>query len=136
MHTNLGRAAIDDKVGRLLGMVGLGDIQNKMPAELSGGMQKRVALARTIALEPEIILYDEPTTGLDPITSDTIAELIRELQVRLGITSLVVTHDIRLAFKVADRIAMLTHGTIYLSGALEAIKENTDPTVREFLYGS
>lgn len=136
MHTGMGRTAIDEKVGRLLEMVGLGAIQDKMPSELSGGMQKRVALARTIALEPEIILYDEPTTGLDPITSDTIAELIRELQVRLGITSLVVTHDIRLAFKVADRVAMLTHGKIYLTGSLDAVKEHTDPTVREFLYGS
>ncbi|MDX1764252.1 MAG: ATP-binding cassette domain-containing protein [bacterium] len=136
MHTDLDRTAIDEKVGRLLEMISLGDIQNKMPSELSGGMQKRVALARTIALEPEIILYDEPTTGLDPITSDTIADLIRELQTRLGITSLVVTHDIRLAFKVADRVAMLTHGKIYLTGSLDAIKEHTDPMVREFLYGS
>jgi len=135
VHTDLSRAEIDAKVGRLLSMVGLGNIQEKMPSELSGGMQKRVALARTIAMEPKIVLYDEPTTGLDPITSDTIADLIRELQVRLGITSLVVTHDIRLAFKVADRVAMLHEGKILLTVPLEEIKKSTDPRVREFLYG-
>jgi phospholipid/cholesterol/gamma-HCH transport system ATP-binding protein len=135
MHTDLSRSLIDDKVSRLLSMVGLGAIQEKMPSELSGGMQKRVALARTIALEPEIVLYDEPTTGLDPITSDTIADLIRELQVRLGITSMVVTHDIRLAFKVADRVAMLYEGKILLTVPLEEIKKSTHPHVREFLYG-
>ncbi len=135
VHSDLSRADIDAKVSRLLSMVGLGEIQEKMPSELSGGMQKRVALARTIAMEPKIVLYDEPTTGLDPITSDTIADLIRELQVRLGITSLVVTHDIRLTFKVADRVAMLHEGKILLTVPLEEIKESSDPKVREFLYG-
>lgn len=135
MHTGLDRSAIDEKVERLLAMLGLGDIREKMPSELSGGMQKRVAVARTIALEPEIVLYDEPTTGLDPITSDTIAALIRELQQTLGITSLVVTHDIRLAFHVADRIAMLHEGKILLTGSLKEVMRNPDPRVREFLYG-
>ena len=135
IHTDLERSAIDERVARLLAMVGLGEIQDKMPSELSGGMQKRVALARTIALEPETILYDEPTTGLDPITSDTIGDLIRELQQRLTITSLVVTHDIRLAFKVADRVSMLHEGKILLTAPLEEIKKNPDPRVREFLYG-
>ncbi len=135
IHTELSRQAIDEKVSRLLTMVGLGEIQQKMPSELSGGMQKRVALARTIALEPQIVLYDEPTTGLDPITSDTIAELIRELQTRLGITSLVVTHDIRLAFRVADRVSMLHQGKIVITGPLEEIRNHANPRVREFLYG-
>jgi len=135
IHTDLSRSEIDAKVGRLLSMVGLGEIGEKMPAELSGGMQKRVALARTIAMEPKIILYDEPTTGLDPVTSDTIADLIRELQTRLGITSLVVTHDIRLTFKAADRVAMLHEGKILLTAPLNEIRESPDPRVREFLYG-
>ncbi|MEK6775417.1 MAG: ATP-binding cassette domain-containing protein [bacterium] len=135
IHTGLNRPEIDEKVSRLLDMVGLGEIQDKMPSELSGGMQKRVALARTIALEPEIIFYDEPTTGLDPITSDTIGDLIRDLQKRLTITSLIVTHDIRLAFKVADRVSMLHEGKILLTAPIEEIRENPDPKVREFLYG-
>jgi phospholipid/cholesterol/gamma-HCH transport system ATP-binding protein len=135
MHTDLGRPAIDEKVARLLDMVGLGEIQQKMPSELSGGMQKRVALARTIALEPQIVLYDEPTTGLDPITSDTIGDLIRELQTRLGITSLVVTHDIRLAFRVADRVSMLHQGKIVITAPLEEMRNHAHPRVREFLYG-
>jgi len=135
IHSDLSRSEIDAKVSRLLSMVGLGEIQKKMPSELSGGMQKRVALARTIAMEPKIILYDEPTTGLDPVTSDTIADLIRELQVRLGITSLVVTHDIRLTFKAADRVAMLHEGKILLTVPLAELKESPDPRVREFLYG-
>jgi len=135
IHTKLDRPEIDEKVSRLLAMAGLGEIQDKMPSELSGGMQKRVALARTIALEPEIVFYDEPTTGLDPITSDTIGGLIRDLQKRLTITSLVVTHDIRLAFKVADRVSMLHDGKILLTDSLEEIKGNPDPKVREFLYG-
>jgi phospholipid/cholesterol/gamma-HCH transport system ATP-binding protein len=135
IHTELSRSDIDVKVERLLSMVGLGNIQEKMPSELSGGMQKRVALARTIALEPEIVLYDEPTTGLDPITSDTIAALIGELQERLGITSLVVTHDIRLAFHVASRVSLLHEGKILLTSTLDEIKASTNPRVREFLYG-
>ena len=135
IHTELSRSDIDEKVERLLSMVGLGNIQEKMPSELSGGMQKRVALARTIALEPEIVLYDEPTTGLDPITSDTIAALIGELQERLGITSLVVTHDIRLAFHVASRVSLLHEGKILLTSTLDEIKASTNPRVREFLYG-
>lgn len=135
IHTGLDRSEIDEKVSRLLDMVGLGEIQGKMPSELSGGMQKRVALARTIALEPEIIFYDEPTTGLDPITSDTIGDLIRDLQQRLTITSLIVTHDIRLAFKVADRVSMLHEGKILLTAPIGEIRENPDPKVREFLYG-
>ena len=135
IHTGFSRSDIDVKVERLLSMVGLGNIQEKMPSELSGGMQKRVALARTIALEPEIVLYDEPTTGLDPITSDTIAALIGELQERLGITSLVVTHDIRLAFHVASRVSLLHEGKILLTSTLDEIKASTNPRVREFLYG-
>jgi phospholipid/cholesterol/gamma-HCH transport system ATP-binding protein len=135
IHSDLTPSEIDAKVKRLLAMVELGEIEEMMPSELSGGMQKRVALARTIALEPEIVFYDEPTTGLDPVTSDTIGDLIRELQKRLEITSLVVTHDIRLAFKVADRISMLHEGKILMTAPVKEIRECQDPKVREFLYG-
>ncbi len=135
MHTRLSRTELEDRVVHLLEMVGLSDIRKKMPSELSGGMQKRVALARTIALEPKIVLYDEPTTGLDPLTSDTIASLILDLQKRLGITSVVVTHDIRLAFKIASRISMLHEGKILVTAPLQEIRENPDPRIRAFLYG-
>ena len=97
-------------------MVGLKDAGKKMPAELSGGQKKRVALARAIALDPKVILYDEPTTGLDPIRSDVINELIIKLQSELNVTSIVVTHDMNSALKVADRIVMLHHGKIVFDG--------------------
>ena len=135
MHRELTEEELHGRVAELLSMVGLEPIQDKMPSELSGGMQKRVALARTLALEPEIMLYDEPSTGLDPVTSDTIGDRIRELQARLGITALVVTHDIRLTFRVADRVALLHQGEIVVTAPLEEIRESPDPRVRAFLYG-
>jgi phospholipid/cholesterol/gamma-HCH transport system ATP-binding protein len=107
----------------------------KMPSELSGGMRKRVALARAIALNPEVILYDEPTTGLDPITGDVINDLIIDMQKKLGVTSVVVTHDMVSAYKVADRIAMLYNGTIIACGTPEEIRACTNPYVRQFITG-
>src|SRR5205085_5680221 len=118
-----------------LALVGLPDVGTKMPAELSGGQKKRVALARAIALDPEVILYDEPTTGLDPVRSDVINELILKLQRELKVTSVVVTHDMQSAFKVGDRIVMLHEGHIIFDGTPEEIKKSTDPVVKRFVTG-
>lgn len=109
---------------------------NYMPSELSGGMQKRVGLARAIAMNPEIILYDEPTTGLDPITADVINDLIRRLQRELNVTSLVVTHDMDSAFKVGDRMALLNNGYIIALGTLEEMRDSKDDYVRQFISGT
>ena len=106
-----------------------------MPGELSGGQKKRVALARAIALDPEVVLYDEPTTGLDPIRSDVINELILKLKRELSITSIVVTHDMASAFKVADRIVMLYEGKLIIDGSPDAIKNSTNDVVRRFVLG-
>jgi len=111
------------------------DIASKMPSELSGGMKKRVALARAIAVNPEILLYDEPTTGLDPITADVINDLILDMQQQLRITSLVVTHDMVSAYKVANRIAMLHGGRIICTGTPEEIRFSSDPRVQQFVHG-
>src|SRR5205085_10351309 len=118
-----------------LALVGLPDVGTKMPAELSGGQKKRVALARAIALDPEVILYDEPTTGLDPIRSDVINELIIKLQRELKVTSIVVTHDMNSAFKIADRIVMLHEGKIAFDGNVEQIKASEDDIVKRFVTG-
>jgi len=120
---------------RKLALVGLDGIQSKRPAELSGGQRKRVALARAIAMDPEIILYDEPTTGLDPIRADTINELIIKLQQELSVTSVVVTHDMTSAFKVADRILMLSQGKFIADGTADDFRHSTDPRVRQFVTG-
>ena len=106
------------------------------PASLSGGMRKRVGLARAIAMDPMYILYDEPTTGLDPIMADVIDQLIRSLQKRLGVTSIVVTHDMASAFKVADRVAMLNDGKVVYMGTSEETRETRNPMVRQFIEGS
>jgi phospholipid/cholesterol/gamma-HCH transport system ATP-binding protein len=113
-------------------MVGLAGIQKKMPSELSGGMRKRVALARSIALEPEIILYDEPTTGLDPLTSEKIAQLIVDLNVRLDTTSVVVTHDIVTARTVADRVAFLYQGKFQFLGTFDEATRTGHPILQEY----
>jgi phospholipid/cholesterol/gamma-HCH transport system ATP-binding protein len=118
-----------------LTMVGLKDAGPKMPGELSGGQRKRVALARAIALEPRVILYDEPTTGLDPIRADVINELILKLQRELTVTSIVVTHDMQSAIKIADRIVMLRQGKIVFDGTPAEIQKTTDPVVRRFVTG-
>lgn len=118
-----------------LTMVGLDGFQDYFPAKLSGGQQKRVALARAIAMDPEVILYDEPTTGLDPIRSDIINELILKLQRELNVTSVVVTHDMKSAYKIADRIIMLHDGHIIADGDADHIKHHTHPVVQQFIHG-
>jgi phospholipid/cholesterol/gamma-HCH transport system ATP-binding protein len=134
-HTRKPAAEIRDVVAHRLGMVGLPGIERKMPAELSGGQRKRVALARAIALEPEVILYDEPTTGLDPVRSDVINQLIVKLNNELHATSITVTHDMASAFKIANRIVMLHHGKIVFDGTPAEIQSSADPTVRQFVTG-
>jgi phospholipid/cholesterol/gamma-HCH transport system ATP-binding protein len=116
-------------------MVGLDGLQRFFPANLSGGQRKRVALARAIALDPEVILYDEPTTGLDPIRSDVINELILKLRKELGVTGMAVTHDMKSAYKIADRIVMLHHGKIIADGDADYIKNHPDPVVQQFIKG-
>ena len=119
----------------LLRKVGIPEKANTFPNHLSGGQQQRVALARAIALNPEVILYDEPTTGLDPIRSDIINELIIKLQSGLGLTSIVVTHDMKSAYKVGDRIIMLHHGKIIADGDAEHIENHPHPAVQQFIQG-
>jgi phospholipid/cholesterol/gamma-HCH transport system ATP-binding protein len=119
-----------------LRMVGLVGVEDLMPSELSGGMKKRVGLARAIAHSPEILLYDEPTTGLDPIMADAINDLIVEMKQRLTITSIAITHDMHSAYKIADRIAMLYEGMIIKTGTPDEIKGTDDPVVRQFITGS
>jgi phospholipid/cholesterol/gamma-HCH transport system ATP-binding protein len=134
-HTHKPREEVDEIVAEKLRLVGLPDAGSKMPSELSGGQRKRVALARAIALDPEVILYDEPTTGLDPIRSDVINELILKLQRELKVTSIVVTHDMNSAFKVADRIVMLHEGKIVFDGTPEEIKQSEKDVVKRFVLG-
>jgi phospholipid/cholesterol/gamma-HCH transport system ATP-binding protein len=132
-HSNLNDSKVGDRVAETLAMVELSDTEQLYPAELSGGMRKRVALARAIALEPEAMLYDEPTTGLDPITTQKIGLLIRNLQQHLGFTSVVVTHDLRTAFVVGDRFALLDDGRIRFSGTADEVRTTDDQLMREFL---
>ena len=134
-HTCLKPKEIADRVEESLSLVGLCGIGNLMPSELSGGMKKRVALARAICIHPEIILYDEPTTGVDPITADNINELIRSLHDKLKVTSLVVTHDMKSAYHIADKIAMMYKGRIISEGTPEQIQGTADPVVRQFING-
>lgn len=135
-RTRLGRAEIVEKVREKLRLVGLEGAEHKMPSELSGGMRKRVGLARAIALDPPIILYDEPTTGLDPILCDTIDRLIVRMQKELDVTSVVISHDIAGAFKIGDCIAMLHEGRIQGCRTAEEMRESEDPVVRQFITGS
>jgi phospholipid/cholesterol/gamma-HCH transport system ATP-binding protein len=134
-HTDWSEEKITERVGEVLQLVELEGVEPLMPADLSGGMRKRVALARSIALAPQALLYDEPTTGLDPITSNTINHLIRNLQSRLGVTSVVVTHDIRSAFAVGDRLAFLSEGRIRFEGTVEEARRSDEPLLRGFLKG-
>lgn len=127
---------IDQVVVEKLKLVGLPGAEGLKPAELSGGMRKRVGLARAIAVSPEIVLYDEPTTGLDPIMADAIDSLISDLNRSLKVTSVSVTHDMRSAYKIADRIAMLYEGKVIFYGTPDEIRNTTDPTVKQFITGS
>jgi phospholipid/cholesterol/gamma-HCH transport system ATP-binding protein len=133
-HTNLSKSDIEKKVIEKLRLVGLPGAQNLMPAELSGGMQKRAGLARAIAMDPEIILYDEPTTGLDPVIADQINALILNLQKTIGTTAVIITHDMVSANRIADRIAMLYQGKFIATGAPDEVFASTIPEVSEFCY--
>ncbi len=135
-HTDLKEEEILEIVREKLALVGLSGVENQKPAELSGGMRKRVALARALVAEPEVMLYDEPTTGLDPIMADVINELILDLRKRLGNTAVVVTHDMASAFKIADRICMLFKGKIIWDGSPEETRQSRDPVVQQFITGT
>jgi phospholipid/cholesterol/gamma-HCH transport system ATP-binding protein len=132
-HTELSPAEVRDRVREVLSLVDMEGAEELYPAELSGGMKKRAALARALALKPKGLLYDEPTTGLDPAMTQRINRLIRDLQERLGVTSVVVTHDLESAFAVADRLAFLTGGQIGIVGTREEIKASADINLHEFL---
>lgn len=134
-HTDKSEEEIQQIVAQMLEMVGLPGTQDLYPAELSGGMKKRVGLARAIAVTPEIVLYDEPTAGLDPIMSRNISRLIKKTQQQLHVTSVLVTHDMQSAFYAADRVAMLYKGRIVAIGTAEEIKESTNPIVKAFIEG-
>lgn len=127
---------VDARVNEVLGFVGLAEFGARMPSELSGGQRRRVAIARALTAKPKILLYDEPTTGLDPVTANTINELIVELQTRLKVTSIVVTHDIQSAFHVGDRIAFLENGVFQWVGTMDEARRAKHPTLREFLKAS
>ncbi len=126
---------IDDRVREALALVDLSGTEERLPAELSGGMRKRVGIARAIALRPRYILYDEPTTGLDPVTSAVIDRLMVRTREHLGVTGVVVTHDMRSAYTVGDRVAMLYEGRIRQVGTVAEIQETEDPVVRQFIEG-
>lgn len=135
-HLKLTEKEIQERVADKLHLVGLSGIEKKMPDELSGGMKKRVGLARAIATEPKIILYDEPTTGLDPMTAQRINDLIIELQKKLGITTIVVTHDLHCVKTVSDRIAMLHEGKIVAVGTWEELVTSKIQVVKDFISGN
>jgi phospholipid/cholesterol/gamma-HCH transport system ATP-binding protein len=135
-HTRKSDKEIRAIATQKLALVGLKDVEDKMPVDLSGGMKKRVGLARAIAMDPEIILYDEPTTGLDPITADAINDLIVDLRRKLGVTSVAITHDMHSAYKISDRIAMLYKGEILETGTPDDIRNTVNPIVRQFITGS
>jgi phospholipid/cholesterol/gamma-HCH transport system ATP-binding protein len=134
-HTDLHEDAVRAAVRAKLALVGLEGVEDLMPAELSGGMKKRVALARSIVMDPQCILYDEPTTGLDPVTANTINDLIREMQKQLRVTSVVVTHDIGSAFYVGDRIGYLHGGKMHFVGTVDEARAADEPRLRAFLTG-
>lgn len=134
-YRDLSQEELQKKVKKSLAMVGLREVEQLMPHELSGGMKKRVGLARAIAYEPEIMLYDEPSTGIDPIRADAINELIIKMKQEFRITSVVITHDMTSAYKVADRIAMLYNGKIVTVGTPEELKKSENQIVQQFIHG-
>jgi phospholipid/cholesterol/gamma-HCH transport system ATP-binding protein len=129
---NFSQQEIDEKINEVLEHVGLSDALHKMPSQLSGGMRKRISLARTIVVDPMVMLYDEPTTGLDPVTSDEISSLINEVQGTYKTSSIIITHDIECARATADRVIMLQDGEVYLEGTLEQFEKSTDTLIRSF----
>lgn len=135
-HTKMSAAEIEKRVTERLEWVGLKSVEQMKPASLSGGMRKRVGLARAIAMDPAYMLYDEPTTGLDPIMADVINRLIRSLQERIGVTSIVVTHDMNSAYHVGDRLAMLNEGRVVFTGTPDEARNTRDPLVKQFIEGS
>lgn len=132
IRKNLSQKEIDEKIKEVLENVGLADTLNKMPSELSGGMRKRASLARTIVVDPMIMLYDEPTTGLDPVTSDEISWLINEVQKKYKTSSIIITHDIECARATADRVIMLQDGEVYLEGDIDDFEKSADPLIKSF----
>ncbi len=135
-HTDLDEATIVKRVRESLDLVDLRGVEELMPSELSGGMKKRVGLARAICARPDIILYDEPTTGIDPVRADAINTLIRQLHDKLEVTSIAVTHDMVSAYKIADRISMLHQGRIVESGTPKQIKSSANAVVKQFITGA
>ncbi len=134
-HTKMTDKEIRARVEECLEDVHLPNVEKKRPSELSGGMRRRVGFARAISLKPEILLFDEPTTGLDPVISDVIAELIEEMDVKLGVTTVTITHDMKVAFKIADRVAMLYKGQIIEQGTPEEFQLSKNPIVEQFIEG-
>lgn len=134
-HTEMPEVDLKNVIKEKLRLVGLKNVENMMPADLSGGMKKRVGLARAIAMDPEIVLFDEPTTGLDPVMSDNVATLILDTQRNLKTTYIVITHDIPLTYKIADKIAMLHEGRIVEQGDVDYMKSSPNPILRQFLEG-
>lgn len=134
-HLNLAEEEIQVRVDKLLELVGMPGTKNMLPAELSGGMKKRVGLARALAIKPRMIFFDEPTSGLDPVMTMNISRLIRKTQQRFGVTSVLVTHDMESAYYAADRIAMLYNGKIVQLGTVEEIKNSKNPIVKAFING-
>jgi phospholipid/cholesterol/gamma-HCH transport system ATP-binding protein len=134
-HTKMSEEEIRAHVEECLEDVHLHGVEKRRPSELSGGMRRRVGFARAISLKPEILLFDEPTTGLDPVISDVIADLIEEMDVKLGTTTVTITHDMKVAFKIADRVAMLYKGHIIEEGTPEKFQQSSNPIVRQFIEG-
>ena len=132
IHKSLSQEEVDIKINEALENVGLLDALHKMPSQLSGGMRKRIGLARTIIVDPEIMLYDEPTTGLDPITSDEISNLINEVQKKYHTSSIIITHDLDCARATANRVAMLKDGEVYANGSLKEMENSSDEWIKSF----
>lgn len=135
-NTKLSKKEIDEIVAQKLSLVGMADTEKLMPSQLSGGMQKRVGMARAIAMNPDILFYDEPTSGLDPIMTTIIDHLIIGMHDNLGVTSIVVSHDLKSIFRISDRVAMLHEGTIIAYETPDALRNSTDPRVHQFIEGS
>ena len=134
-NSTLSEREIQQRVAETLDLVDLPGVETKFPAELSGGMRKRVGIARAVALRPKYMLYDEPTTGLDPVTTAVIDDLMVRMREKLGVTSIVITHDMKSAYRVGTRIAMLYEGRVQQVGTVDQIKRTTDPIVRQFIEG-